>query len=82
MTFESSDVLRASGLLNPQIAVIWARSAIKLGQTDSLLKRLSQELPDRYYKAALFAQLKRMTEAEALMAQIVRERNPAPERPW
>lgn len=82
VTFESSDVLRASGLLNPQIAVIWARSAIKLGQTDSLLKRLSQELPDRYYKAALFAQLKRMTEAEALMAQIVRERNPAPERPW
>ncbi len=82
IAFESADAMRQAGVMEPQIASLWAQLAVALGDPERALNRLSAELSDRYYAAALLARIGRTAEAESEMARIMRERNPAPARPF
>lgn len=78
----STNALRYRGVVQPQLAALWATSVVEAKQTKQAFESLTQSFPDRYFKGALLHRMGQAPEAESLMKTLEQEQGSALPRPW
>lgn len=82
IALESSNALRYRGIVQPQLAALWAESVVQAKQTKEAFAALTGSFPDRYFRAALLYRLGQRSEAETAMKSLDKEQNAPVPRPW